>query len=92
MAYEFVLSLLILQRLLLFLERIIDHSVNNKMDMLNVSMVIAPNLFMSLPTRQNLDDVAMASKTSQVVRLLIKYHRLLWTVSYRVVGVDCTTL
>ena len=47
-----------------------------------MSMVIAPNLFMSLPARHNLDDVTMASKTSQVVRLLIKYHRLLWTVSH----------
>ena len=43
-------------------------------------MVIAPNLFVALPARHSLDDVNMAAKTSQVVRLLIKYHRLLWTV------------
>ncbi len=51
------------------------------MDLTNVAMVIAPNLFIKLPSRQSMDDVAMATKTSQVVRLLIKYHKLLWTVS-----------
>ena len=50
------------------------------MDFTNISMVIAPNLFVALPARHSLDDVNMAAKTSQVVRLLIKYHRLLWTV------------
>ena len=51
------------------------------MDLMNVSMVIAPNFFVALPTRQSLDDVLMAAKTSHVVRLLIKYRKLLWTVS-----------
>lgn len=55
-------------------------SDHNKMDFTNISMVIAPNLFVALPARHSLDDVNMAAKTSQVVRLLIKYHRLLWTV------------
>jgi len=50
------------------------------MDLTNISMVVAPNLFVALPARHNLDDVTMAAKTSHVVRLLIKYHRLLWTV------------
>ena len=51
------------------------------MDLINVAMVMSPNLFVSLPARQSLDDVVMAAKTSHVVRLLIKYHKLLWTVS-----------
>jgi len=55
-------------------------SDTNKMDLTNISMVVAPNLFVALPARHNLDDVTMAAKTSHVVRLLIKYHRLLWTV------------
>ena len=69
------------QRLLVFLERVIQHSETSKMDLMNVSMVIAPNLFVALPSRQSLDDVLMAAKTSHVVRLLIKYRKLLWTVS-----------
>ncbi len=52
------------------------------MDLVNVSMVIAPNLFMALPSRSALDEVGMAARTSQIVRLLIKYHKLLWTVSW----------
>lgn len=70
----------VLKRLLLFLERVVQHSEANKMDLMNVSMVIAPNFFVALPSRQSLDDVLMAAKTSHVVRLLIKYRKLLWTV------------
>ena len=63
-----------------------QHCEQSKMDLMNVSMVMAPNLFVSLPTRHNLDDVSMAAKTSHVVRLLIKYHNLLWTVSAKCKG------
>lgn len=61
------------------------------MTLTNVAMVIAPNLFIKLPTRQNLDDVAMATKTSHVVRLLIKYHDLLWTVSSIIIVITWST-
>ena len=63
-----------------FLEKVTQHSENNKMDLTNIAMVIAPSLFVALPIRNTLDDVTMAAKTSHVVRLLIKYHPLLWTV------------
>ena len=63
-----------------FLEKVTQHSENNKMDLTNIAMVIAPSLFVALPVRNTLDDVTMAAKTSHVVRLLIKYHPLLWTV------------
>ena len=66
----------------MFFEKIIQHSAGNKMDLTNIAMVIAPNLFIRLPSRQSaMDDVAMATKTSHIVKLLIKYHSLLWTVS-----------
>lgn len=70
----------VLKRLLEFFRRVMDHSSQNKMTLTNIAMVIAPNLFTNLPTRQNMDDVTMAAKTSHVVRLLINYHELLWTV------------
>ena len=69
------------QRLMEFLERVTQHSDTNKMDINNVAMVIAPSLFVALPSRNTFDDVLMAAKTTHVVRLLIKYHPLLWTVS-----------
>lgn len=68
-----------LKRLLQFCERIIQHSATNKMDLTNIAMVIAPNLFIKLPSR-HMDAIAMATKTSHIVRLLIKYHDLLWTI------------
>ena len=58
------------------------------MDLTNVAMVIAPNLFIQLPSRQSMDQIAMATKTSHIVRLLIKYHNLLWTVSGRLLTQD----
>jgi hypothetical protein len=65
----------------MFFEKIVQHSATNKMDLTNVAMVIAPNLFTKLPSRHNMDPLAMATKTSHIVRLLIKYHDLLWVVS-----------
>ena len=65
-----------------------------KMDITNISMVLAPNLFLYLPaSRLGCDDVTLASKTSHVVMLLIKYHPILWTVSYMYIHVhvhNCT--
>ena len=63
-----------------FLQEVVNHSSQNKMTLTNIAMVMAPNLFTHLPTKQNLDDVAMAAKTSHVMTLLINYHELLWTV------------
>jgi hypothetical protein len=70
----------VLKRLMEFCQKVLDHSSQNKMSLTNIAMVIAPNLFTHLPTRHNMDDVTMAAKTSHVVRLLINYHNILWTV------------
>lgn len=63
-----------------FLEKVTQHSDANKMDLTNVSMEMAPILFVALPAQKGVDEVTMAAKTSHVVRLLINYHLLLWTV------------
>ena len=49
----------------------------------NVAMVTAPNLFYNLPrTRDSaMDELTLANHSSHVVKLMLKYHRLLWTVS-----------
>jgi hypothetical protein len=70
----------VLKRLMEFLHRVMNHSSQNKMTLTNIAMVMAPNLFTHLPTKQNLDDVTMAAKTSHVLRLLINYHYLLWMI------------
>ena len=56
------------------------------MDITNISMVLAPNLFLYLPaSKLGCDDVTLAGKTSHVVLLLIKYHAILWTVSFTMI-------
>jgi hypothetical protein len=52
------------------------------MDVTNIAMVLAPNLFCSLPAgKLGCDDITLAAKTSHVVLLLIRYHYILWAVS-----------
>lgn len=54
------------------------------MDLNNIAMVMAPNLFLALSkatTKLSLEDVSQAARTSHLTKLLIKYHNLLWTVS-----------
>ncbi|XP_028405819.1 LOW QUALITY PROTEIN: rho GTPase-activating protein 18-like [Dendronephthya gigantea] len=71
-----------LQLLLLFLCRIISKQKENKMDLNNVAMIMAPNLFLSTGNKSGatLREVEMAKGTINIVRMLIKYHAILWTV------------
>lgn len=80
------------QLLLEFLEQVISHSNVNKMTLSNVAMIMAPNLFLAPKVRPpqagkskgNWDlQVNIATGTSNIVRMLIKYHKILWTVSFK---------
>lgn len=54
------------------------------MTVVNVAMVMAPNLFMchTLGLKSNEQrEFEMAAGTASVMHLLIKYQKLLWTVS-----------
>ena len=72
--------------LLRLLKRIVDCSAN-RMTLSNVAMIMAPNLFCvqrkpsknKLPTIPEVD-ILMATGNSNVVRMLIKYQDILWTV------------
>ncbi|NXL88033.1 RHG18 protein, partial [Alectura lathami] len=72
-----------LKVLLEFLQRVIDHRDKNKMTLNNVAMVMAPNLF----TFQGLgsktieqSEFVMAAGTANVMRFMIQYQKLLWTI------------
>ncbi|XP_065257207.1 rho GTPase-activating protein 18 [Emys orbicularis] len=72
-----------LKILLEFLQRVIDHRDKNKMTLNNVAMVMAPNLFTfhglgSKTIEQN--EFVMAAGTANVMRFMIKYQKLLWTI------------
>ncbi|XP_010009791.1 PREDICTED: rho GTPase-activating protein 18, partial [Nestor notabilis] len=78
-----------LKVLLEFLQRVIDHRAKNKMTLKNVAMVMAPNLFtfhgFSSKTIEQ-SEFVMAAGTANVMRFMIQYQKLLWTVSVFVMG------
>lgn len=72
-----------LKALLEFLQRVIDNKEKNKMTLKNVAMVMAPNLFMchtlGLKSSEQ-QEFAMAAGTANIMNLLIKNQKLLWTI------------
>ncbi|XP_062495663.1 rho GTPase-activating protein 18 isoform X1 [Pezoporus occidentalis] len=72
-----------LKVLLEFLQRVIDHREKNKMTLKNVAMVMAPNLFtfhgFSSKTIEQ-SEFVMAAGTANVMRFMIQYQNLLWTI------------
>nr|NP_001104242.1 rho GTPase-activating protein 18 [Bos taurus]AAI49810.1 ARHGAP18 protein [Bos taurus] len=73
-----------LKALLEFLQRVVDNKEKNKMTVMNVAMVMAPNLFMyhtlGLKSGEQREFV-MAAGIANIMHLLIRYQKLLWTVS-----------
>lgn len=72
-----------LKALLEFLQRVIDNKEKNRMTVVNVAMVMAPNLFMchALGLKSSEQrEFEMAAGTANVMHLLIKYQKLLWTI------------
>ncbi|XP_028622294.1 rho GTPase-activating protein 18 isoform X2 [Grammomys surdaster] len=72
-----------LKALLEFLQRVIDNKEKNKMTAVNVAMVMAPNLFMchALGLKSSEQrEFEMAAGTANVMHLLIRYQKLLWTI------------
>ncbi|XP_075859082.1 rho GTPase-activating protein 18 isoform X2 [Microcebus murinus] len=72
-----------LKALLEFLQRVVDNKEKNKMNVKNVAMVMAPNLFMchalGLKSSEQREFV-MATGTANIIHLLIRYQKLLWTI------------
>ncbi|KAJ8355962.1 hypothetical protein SKAU_G00187560 [Synaphobranchus kaupii] len=72
-----------LKALMEFFQRVIDHKQQNKMTLNNVAVVMAPNIFMFKGFRSKISEqqeFAMATGTANIVRLLIRYQNLLWTI------------
>ncbi|XP_048589876.1 rho GTPase-activating protein 18 [Nematostella vectensis] len=71
-----------LRVLLTFLSRIISYEKQNKMNLNNVSMIMAPNLFHFSSSKEmpSLREVKQAQATVNLVRMLIKYQNILWTI------------
>uniref|UniRef100_UPI0037E8C93D rho GTPase-activating protein 18 n=1 Tax=Semicossyphus pulcher TaxID=241346 RepID=UPI0037E8C93D len=72
-----------LKALVEFFQRVSDHQAKNKMTLNNVSVVMAPNIFMFKGFRSKVteqQEFSMATSTANIVRLLIRYQNLLWTI------------
>ncbi|XP_077408381.1 rho GTPase-activating protein 18 isoform X2 [Vanacampus margaritifer] len=72
-----------LKALVEFFQRVIEHQAKNKMTLNNVSVVMAPNIFMFKGCRSKVteqQEFSMATGTANIVRLLIRYQNLLWPI------------
>ncbi|XP_067272783.1 rho GTPase-activating protein 18 isoform X2 [Pseudorasbora parva] len=72
-----------LKALMEFFQRVIERKDRNKMTLNNVAVVMAPNIFMCKGFRSKISEeqeFAMATGTANIVRLLIRYQNLLWTI------------
>ncbi|XP_040209927.1 rho GTPase-activating protein 28 isoform X1 [Rana temporaria] len=66
--------------LLHFLKKVVSNEEKNKMSLWNVSMILAPNLFVYKGKGANKEEMKSAASTAHIVRLLIRYQDILWTV------------
>ncbi|KAM8827247.1 rho GTPase-activating protein 18 isoform 2-T2 [Synchiropus picturatus] len=72
-----------LKALVEFFQHVIEHQTQNKMSLNNVSVIMAPNIFMFKACRLKVteqQEFSMATSTANIVRLLIRYQNLLWTI------------
>ncbi|KAJ1162835.1 hypothetical protein NDU88_003300 [Pleurodeles waltl] len=66
--------------LLQFFKKAVANEDKNKMSFWNVSMILAPNLFLCKGKSANQEEMKAAASTGHIVRLLIRYQDILWTV------------
>ncbi|XP_041045902.1 rho GTPase-activating protein 28 [Carcharodon carcharias] len=66
--------------LLEYLSKVVANEAKNRMSLWNVSMIVAPNLFMCKGRSGNHQEAEAATKAANIVQLLIKYQDILWTI------------
>ncbi|KAL2091429.1 hypothetical protein ACEWY4_013692 [Coilia grayii] len=71
-----------LKALLEFLNKVVSRERRNRMNLWAVSTIMAPNLFLhkSVPSRLDGSEKGQAERAADIMRLLIRYQDLLWTV------------
>lgn len=77
------LHLFALQALLEFLSKVVSREKRNRMNLWAVATIMAPNLFLHKAVPSRLTEGAEkghVEKAADVMRLLIRYQDLLWTV------------
>lgn len=74
-----------LKALFEYLENIVKHETRNRMNLQNVAMIIAPNLFLPKKLKKHGErdltaEINMAATTCKITKMMIKYQDILWTV------------
>ncbi|XP_063070975.1 rho GTPase-activating protein 40 isoform X2 [Engraulis encrasicolus] len=71
-----------LKALLEFLSKVVSRERRNRMNLWAVSTIMAPNLFLhkSVPSRLDGSEKGQAERAADIMRLLIRYQDLLWTI------------
>ena len=60
----------------------IANETSNKMGLNNVAMIMAPNLFFQNNAKINKNEAKKAAGMTDVLRMLIKYQLIVWTVCF----------
>lgn len=74
-----------LKALFEYLAKIVKHETRNRMNLQNVAMIIAPNLFLPKKLKKHgerdlTSEINMAAVTCKITKIMIKYQDVIWTV------------
>ena len=64
-----------------FFNKVIANESKNRMSIWNISTIMAPNLFFSRSKHSDCEELLLANTAAHIIRLMLKYQEMLWTVS-----------
>ena len=67
-----------------FFNKVIANESKNRMSIWNISTIMAPNLFFSRSKHSDCEELLLANTAAHIIRLMLKYQEMLWTVSTNV--------
>ncbi|EDL38339.1 Rho GTPase activating protein 28, partial [Mus musculus] len=68
------------QALMAFFNKVIANESKNRMNLWNISTVMAPNLFFSRSKHSDCEELLLANTATHIIRLMLKYQKILWKV------------
>lgn len=72
-----------------FFNKVIANESKNRMSLWNISTVMAPNLFFSRSKHSDYEELLLANTAAHIIRLMLKYQKILWKVSKASMAVQC---
>lgn len=70
-----------------FFNKVIANESKNRMSIWNISTIMAPNLFFSRSKHSDYEELQLANTAAHIIRLMLKYQKILWKVSNNVMTV-----